>query len=82
MVELLDDYIDAVDCMIRYLYTLDFEPEMIFGLGGLRATVEIINKTDTELEIGDHRTPVEEIALTLNSEAGDAQPMYRHGLPG
>ncbi|KAK5218503.1 hypothetical protein LTR47_011683 [Exophiala xenobiotica] len=71
MIELLGDYTDAVDCMIRYLYTLDYEPEVIFGLGG--ATAEITNKADTEVEIGDHRTPVEDIAVPVDSEAGDAQ---------
>ncbi|KAK7883375.1 hypothetical protein LTR67_011299 [Exophiala xenobiotica] len=73
MIELLGDYTDAVDCMIRYLYTLDYEPEVIFGLGGRSVTVEIINKADTDPEIGDHRTPVEEIALPVDSQAGDTQ---------
>ncbi|KAK5399984.1 hypothetical protein LTR06_011350, partial [Exophiala xenobiotica] len=70
----LGDYTDAVDCMIRYLYTLDYEPEVIFGLSGQSVTVEIINKADTDPEIGDHRTPVEEITLPHDSEAGDAHP--------
>ncbi|KAK5188661.1 hypothetical protein LTR92_011314 [Exophiala xenobiotica] len=73
MIELLGDYTDAVDCMIRYLYTLDYEPEVIFGLNGRSAIVEIINKADTEVEIGDHRTPVEDIPPPLDSEVGDAQ---------
>lgn len=66
----MGDYTDAVDCMIRYVYTLDYDPVMILGNGQNKAE-EPVNKADIDHEIVNHRTPVDESLPPFDSETSD-----------
>jgi hypothetical protein len=56
--------------MIRYFYSLDYDPEMIFG-DGRSIAKEAANNVDINHESVDHRTPVAESSPPLDSEMGD-----------
>ncbi len=72
IIELLGDYTAAVDCMVRYVYTLDYDPEMIFANEQSTAD-EGADNVDTDAEIVDQRTPIEANSPPLDPEMSDTR---------